>query len=620
MRSLILHIAMAAIAFPAVRPLAASPQEVRGTAADTLAVLQSSAITARDLLERLELMPWPGKEKKSRQDSIKIKALYALIAEKLLAASFDRAGVEETKDVPLLRKGLDNVLLRDLLYKQAVTGRIEVSEQEILAGLSRYREERDVMVFQIRSSFDGTLLSSRLRGLAGQDSLIIRYDDQLVIRSTPLLVTYGSIEKVVEDAAYALTVRGVSDPVYSSRDGWLVLALIDRRPHQTYAESPGAERTRLVEKVVRRRKEVIRAQEFYYGILAEKRAQADSAGFEMFAAAAEDVWKSDTTAFRKEGLFMVSSGFVNVLLRKLDGTLDRPFIAFEDRTISLGDIIELLRYEEFGIPSLDPGPLRIQLNERIKAMVANDVLALEARKRGLDQTDAFIRERRVWNDYWKSRRLYDVILDSIEISEDELVSYLMDNDEVFGTRFEVNVREVLTRKDGDMKQVLQELAAGRSLESVARERSEREEWKERGGESGFFVLRDHREIGYRALLADSAQLVGPIDLPEGRSLFTPIAKRGTDGRMFDARTFKDGLQKRLLGEKQRKTMSAFVQDLARQEEVAINAEALSRVRMTSVNMFTRRYIGFGGIMTAVPMLSSQWDWLVGLGKDVQVLP
>lgn len=52
---------------------------------DTLAKVGSTMITGRDLLERIEFMPWRGKDRPSERDSSKIQALNSLMAEKLLA-------------------------------------------------------------------------------------------------------------------------------------------------------------------------------------------------------------------------------------------------------------------------------------------------------------------------------------------------------------------------------------------------------------------------------------------------------------------------------------------------------------------------------------------------------
>ena len=39
------------------------------------------------------------------------------------------------------------------------------------------------------------------------------------------------------------------------------------------------------------------------------------------------------------------------------------------------------------------------------------------------------------------------------------------------------------------------------------------------------------------------------------------------------------------------------------------AERLKGVSLFSHNMFTRRLIGFGGMMNAAPLLEPQWGWV-----------
>jgi hypothetical protein len=39
------------------------------------------------------------------------------------------------------------------------------------------------------------------------------------------------------------------------------------------------------------------------------------------------------------------------------------------------------------------------------------------------------------------------------------------------------------------------------------------------------------------------------------------------------------------------------------------------VKVTLIPAFTRRNLGFGGRMTAVPLLIQQWDWVKELSPD-----
>jgi hypothetical protein len=67
-----------------ISDLCASTAQRGALPTDTLADIGTAVISARDLLERLELMPFPGKDHPAQHDSAKMLALRALVAEKLL--------------------------------------------------------------------------------------------------------------------------------------------------------------------------------------------------------------------------------------------------------------------------------------------------------------------------------------------------------------------------------------------------------------------------------------------------------------------------------------------------------------------------------------------------------
>jgi len=197
---------------------------------------------------------------------------------------------------------------------------------------------------------------------------------------------------------------------------------------------------------------------------------------------------------------------------------------------------------------------------------------------------------------------------------------MMAQNAMFGNRFEVNVREMLAGNRDEVRSVLSRLSTGEDLGDIARVGTRREEWRSAGGVSGYFRVGDHPAMGYLALITDIGELQGPVRLEEGYSIFFTLGKRAADEQQFDADSFRIELRQRLLHEKQRNMISAYVQDLARREGVRINEGAVARMKLTGANMFTRRYIGFGGIMTAVPMLTSTWDWLIEVGDAIQYLP
>jgi hypothetical protein len=146
------------------------------------------------------------------------------------------------------------------------------------------------------------------------------------------------------------------------------------------------------------------------------------------------------------------------------------------------------------------------------------------------------------------------------------------------------------------------------------------EWVKNGGESGYFLVLQHPEIGFRALLANTGTLVGPVKLDEGYSLFTVLGKRRTKEAIVGFDTLCQNIRKRLLNEKRKQATGHFIAKLAHEQQVRIDYKKLKLVKPTLIQMFAQRFMGFGGMMTAVPLLMQQWDWIKEFEQPVKAIP
>jgi len=87
---------------------------------DTLAWVGDRAVTALDLVQRIEWMPWMEKHGIVSMDSAKVKALEALVGEALLAEESEREHAADSAAIAPLRSALRRALTRDALYQQVV--------------------------------------------------------------------------------------------------------------------------------------------------------------------------------------------------------------------------------------------------------------------------------------------------------------------------------------------------------------------------------------------------------------------------------------------------------------------------------------------------------------------
>jgi hypothetical protein len=121
--SLLLAILGSTVAF---LPAGADPARARQVQAalmrDTLAWVGSRSVTALDLVQRIEWMPWPGKRGASTMDSAKVRALHSLAGEMLLAEEAEREGIALSPGFARTRFALRRALARDALYQDVTAG------------------------------------------------------------------------------------------------------------------------------------------------------------------------------------------------------------------------------------------------------------------------------------------------------------------------------------------------------------------------------------------------------------------------------------------------------------------------------------------------------------------
>jgi parvulin-like peptidyl-prolyl isomerase len=587
---------------------------------DTLARVGNGVITTLDLLPRLEMVPFPDRvSKRTPDDSVKAKALYAMIAEKLLAGEARRRGLPEDKRIVLLRTELENLFVRDELYRSEIVAKAQPSEAEIREGTRMCVNDLTVLSFLVDSEDGARTLASALRKCS-RDSVLNGIRGIPYNRADTLTIKFGAPDSAFENAAYATDASRVSKPFRSEMFGWAVLYLLGKKTNDEMVRLSLPDRRRHVEKTLRASREGDLVVGYLDIMLGRQHAQADARVFGIFASSLHDLWSEDTAHFRNRGFFTLTGDIVDILLDRLQYYLDTVLVRVEGGDLSLGTVLEMFRYADFQTRTLNPDTFNVDLNEAIKDLVGKELLAREARARGLQYSPRVQADMALWSDYWAARDMLYRVRDSVAVSDDDIMRHLLHNKDRFGRYYEVNVREVLADSLRDLVTALEELREGRTLADVAKRRTRRAEWAERGGESGYFVLLRHPELGFAAMKADTGKLVGPIHIPEGYSLFTVLGKRPTNEARVGFQALWENTQSRLLGERRKSTIDQFIAGLAREESVTVDFKKLKRVSFTRIPMFTRRFIGFGGRMTAVPLLMRQWDWYNEYAAPPTIVP
>ena len=158
---------------------------------------------------------------------------------------------------------------------------------------------------------------------------------------------------------------------------------------------------------------------------------------------------------------------------------------------TVGDREVTQRDVNFLMNSMDPQILpRFQSEASQKQLIAElinqDLLYLDAVKKGLDQDKGFKIEAQRLHDNLLKQYALSQLLNNIPISQEEIEAYYEENKDQFSSQERVKASHILVKTEKEAADVIKELEGGLSFEEAATKYSTCPS-KERGGDLGFFA-------------------------------------------------------------------------------------------------------------------------------------
>ena len=227
----------------------------------------------------------------------------------------------------------------------------------------------------------------------------------------------------------------------------------------------------------------------------------------------------------------------------------------------------------------------------------------------------------MWRENYLEQMLKNKFIDSAKISDKEAYNYYLkyNKNEVYPE--EVNIIEVLTNSPDTVSQIMNELNKGVDIRELASKYSIRDWAKKNNGEFGYFPITSFGTIGKIASRMKIGEIYGPLKVQEGYSIFKLIGKRPS--RVDTAQPFvkvKDEMKRYLAIKKEQNAINKFTVRLARKYGVDINLPVLEKIKVTNINMFGYRFLGFGGRITAAPLMAPDVDWVEPYLKNLNIAP
>jgi len=370
-----------------------------------------------------------------------------------------------------------------------------------------------------------------------------------------------------------------------------------------------AEKRHDLESILRRRKEQKRAEEFLHVFLAGTNGIVNGESLKAVALELHRVLAESLPDASRNRIWLTVDSY-NEVQGMLASWWSDSLLAVNDSVWTVGRFVKLLYDDNFSVPDSSMRAVRNGIDGTITLLIRHSYLTREGYRRQLQYDPSVREDMAMWEDNTLANILKERVRDTIDASEDEMKAHYQKYREELESPVEINIREVLLDNLQSVDEVMVRLDAGEAFEALARKYSERTWAARKGGEFGFFPVHALGDIGAVAAKLKVGERYGPLQIPEGYSIFEVIGKRMPPTR--EVRSFegmRSEIRAAVIKAKEHKLVTAALGKLSKRFEIMINERLLDSLKVSSVPMMTYRYLGFGGRTIAVPFVERLLDWV-----------
>ncbi len=585
---------------------------------EPVAKIGSTLITADEFKTRYELLPHPSVTHKNT-DSLKKEFLASLISEKLWALEAADKRFDTLKYYKDLLKPIEKMFLRDGLFKQEVESKTKITDIDLIRGKARAKTTLKVLIISSVDSVESYAIYKELRKGASFDSLLKMRPDY-AIQKEAVPITFGKMDdEWMEDSLYSLKLNTYSKPM-KNRSGWFIFKLVDKTSSIPDKNATGADN---VKNIIKLRRTKANGTEYLNKILSGIQIQFNpnivmelpDKILQSFQRRKEiNPADSSNYHFTEFDLLYIASLYGNE-------KLVLPIANFDKDSPTLNDFLYYLIVEDFYIKHANKQNIVGLLQKKLNDFVQHELITREAIRRGIQNHPQVQKDIQMWRDSYLSQFMKKVFVDSSRVTDDEVYKYYLSKtgNQVAGLK--VNLIEILSDNLDSVQTILQKINSGEDFKTLAERYNQRKSTLGQKGEFGWQYTFQLGEIGKIAETMKEGEVYGPLKVEGGYSIFKLLGKKEAQDSVkqtFEAS--KDKIKEELFEKRLYENVTEGTARLAQKFGVTLYDQSLQQLSVTEVNMFTYRYMGFGGRISGVPTITPNVDWMQTWQKQKKLLP
>lgn len=567
-------------------------------------------ITTSEFIERYEMTPGFRRHVKGMEESTQLEFMFTLVAEKLFALEAKELRIDTAEVIRFSNRAFEKMFVRDVLFQREVKDKISIAEEEIILAAMRNASRLYVNFLFSEDEQEINNLYDYLNQGVPFDSILAESperEEQL----TPIQISFGQLEEQIEDAVFKLKVGEHTKPLLTP-DGWYIFRLVNRSENIFLTEGDRNEAMKTLIRIVEGRKLRKRQAEFYAEFFGKQRVDVNPFIFESLAQKISSIAEYKKNNFdlkEDEPVHLDAFDVINIEDQLGDDTLSMPFIKLDQDPVSTREFIRTIAFDGFNVIDYRLDFIRAALDITTRRAIEHELFYREGIKREYQNLPEVRNEVERWLDNYLFQMLQNQIVDSITVTDQEVKDYyeLLNQPKHFPVV--VNIIEVLTSELEIVDTIFTELDKGADIRLLAAKFSERDFTKGRNGEFGRFSVTSHGEIGRIAETMEVGDVYGPLKVSEGYSIFKLIEKY--DEYIEPVKPFeqvKEQYRMDLMFDKARLKLIDYTYNLAVKHNIELNLDEFDNIEVTSLPSFGIRHLGFGGKITAVPIIAPNVEW------------
>ena len=583
-----------------------------------VAKIGNISISQKEFLERYELSPQSNMQMKDIKEALKKDFLYTLIAEKLLAKGALEQNLDTSDIVRYNLNQFKKMFVRDALYRKEIMVKSRPLADSLL---DSYIYNPSIISVEYIFSNNKKEINNIYNLLKKGEPFDSLYVELAPADTNKMTISIGQLDAETEKKLFSVKENDYSIPI-SIDDDWFIFKVTKRNFPILEKTEGWEEEYKKLDKVAKQRAEDIYFNEYKTKFFTGKKVEANGRLLKSLAEKASSILtKKQSTQKAGDDIYLESKDLLEIESEFGKDTLNMTYIKLESINVKFKDFIRSFKFDLLSTKKTDYQTMGGMLNARTKKYIEQELLAKEGFNEKLQDTPQVIDSYNMWRDNYLNQLIQSEFIDSAKVTDDEAYTYYSKNKKGIPLPEQVNIVEVLTDSLEVAEKVLNELNKGTDIHQLAKLYSKRISTQKTNGEFGYFPVTMYGDIGRIAGKMKVGQIYGPLKVDNGYSIFKLIAKKDETVKPPDSfEKEKDEIKREIGYQKMHSALDRYIVKLANKFDVKIDEDALQKISVTSTNAMVYRLIGFGGKITAVPLVSPNSDWYKQWLESKKVLP